>query len=722
MIVLIPFGGMAQSWDNIGPQGGFFKDFAIHPTDPNIVYAGSDDGGGVWKTVDAGSNWTLLTGDFPNFTGWHIEIDEEHPDTLYFCELYGRYGILKTTDGGNTLTHLINGFDLARDMQNSGLAIYPGAGDTLFSSTGESIATDARIGNGVFSSFDGGLNWNYAGLQGIPTPAIAITTTGRIFAATATQGLNYSDDLGANWITHPDIPDTAAILQIDDQDGVIAVSAGVLGVYLSTDQGVSFSNIGQVGDFNFDLAVLTTTPTIKILSTGFVTPFIYDSGTATWSPVLDPLFSSQLLIGIGANGVDIYTGIFSSAPIIRSSDGGITWGELAQDPIATEIPAIVEDPATNQLFATLQNSYNQSGMTYNRESVATSTDDGLTWSRTGPFAHGLDLELDPASGSLYLATFAQGLFKSTDGFVTWSNVRSGNKLIGDVEIDPDNNQSILLSEVDLSTSVLGLFRSTDGGNTWSQTFSTAIVNRIAFQAGSDTVYASLENNGVVVSGDKGITWTSTPNYLAGENILSLKVQDGFLLAGTEEGRLYRIDDAAGSVIDISGPWAKPVEVKNIELLAQTLVVGLNGAEQDTLHDLNGSIWTSTDNGTTWINASHNLTNTNVFGPSGMTTTTDGELLIGTYGQGVFKSNNLVTTISNPQQATVRIYPNPATNSLFIENTPTPLLVRLYDAQGRIAVSVSNAAELDVRTQPAGWYLVEVHTGSQILRTSVVIKK
>ena len=95
--LLISVLGWSQFWENIGPEGGFFKDFVIHPHTPSTVYAGSDDGGGVWKSEDGGDSWTLLTGDFPNFTGWHIEMDLEHPDTLYFSEIYGRYG--KSMDG-----------------------------------------------------------------------------------------------------------------------------------------------------------------------------------------------------------------------------------------------------------------------------------------------------------------------------------------------------------------------------------------------------------------------------------------------------------------------------------------------------------------------------------------------------------------------------------------------------------------------------------------------
>jgi hypothetical protein len=42
----------SQTWTSIGPNGGYFKDFVFHTTNSQIIFAGSDDGGGVWKSTD----------------------------------------------------------------------------------------------------------------------------------------------------------------------------------------------------------------------------------------------------------------------------------------------------------------------------------------------------------------------------------------------------------------------------------------------------------------------------------------------------------------------------------------------------------------------------------------------------------------------------------------------------------------------------------------------
>ena len=50
---------IGQAWQQIGPEGGYFKEFIFHPSNSSILYAGSNDGGGIWKTTNNGVNWSL---------------------------------------------------------------------------------------------------------------------------------------------------------------------------------------------------------------------------------------------------------------------------------------------------------------------------------------------------------------------------------------------------------------------------------------------------------------------------------------------------------------------------------------------------------------------------------------------------------------------------------------------------------------------------------------
>ena len=726
-LLFIAYSINAQTWNTIGPEGGFFKDFIVHPTNTDIVYAGSDDGGGVWKSIDGGDSWTLLTGDYPNFTGWHIEMDEAHPDTLYFCEMYGRYGILKTTDGGATLMHQTDGFELRRDFQTSQLTIYPGAGDTIFASTGEAEDEYGRVGNGVFSSFNGGTTWAYAGLQNTAIPCINVSDSGRLLAGTAHDGLYYSDDLGATWQLHPDIPDTAGILQMDKMNGLIAVSAGANGVYLSEDNGASFNYIGVYGEFNFDLVILNTSPHLEIISTGFFKPNRYNSETGLWTPVTEPLLENHLLIGIDAIDGHIYAGIFSSTEIIRSTDNGASWYELEKNPVATEIRAIAAETGSNRLYATLQNSYNFSGDLYNTEALAISTDGGNSWERTGPLGHGLDLQIHPEDPSIvYMGTFAQGLFKSTDGFATWTNIRSGNKLVMGLEIDPQAPNELLISELDIATSEFGIYKSDDGGLTWDNA-AAFVATDIAYTGKNDTVYFSHET-GIYLSDDKAESIDLIPDYLAGQEVLALYYHSPYLYAGTKEGAFYRIHDN-GTVDEITGGWntEEPTPIRNIIYAGNSLIVGLSGAEEDTLHNLNGGVWQSLNQGDSWTDLTDGLTNNNVFGNTGLATSQDGQLLVATYGQGVFKSSGIVLSTNEfNENLGVGIYPNPVATELVIDLSKQAInRLKIVNAAGQIVYqnSVLNTTQfaMDLSAYPNGNYWLIIETATEQLSQPFVVQ-
>ncbi len=713
-----------QTWQSIGPDGGFFKDFVIHPTNSDIVYAGSDDGGGVWKTIDGGNSWELLTEEFVNFTGWSIEMDLDHPDTLYFCEIYGRYGILKTTDGGETFEHLTDGFELNRDFQTSQMIIYPGNGDTLFASTGEE-ADFGRVGNGIFCSYNGGTTWNYSGLQNRSIPCIEITEN-RILAGTVEHGLQYSDDVGVTWVIHPDIPDTASILEVDQMNDIIAISAGANGVFISDDNGVTFENIGRIGEFNFDLAILQTSPSLEIITTGFFFPARYNSVLADWFPIFDPLFVDHLLIGIDAKDGIIYSGIFSSTQIIKSTDNGMTWSQLEKNPTVTEIRAIAVNPVSGKLFASLQNSYNFAGDRYNKESLAYSEDDGASWKRTGPLAHGLDLKMHPEKPeTIFLATFAQGLFKTEDGFETWENAREGNVFISDVEINPNNPNEVMIGEVNIGLGEVGVFKSTDEGEIWAE-ISSILITKIQYVEGSDTIYFASEN-GVFMSNDNGESILPVAVFLEGENVTGLKHAEETLYIGTEEGELYKVE-SDGVLQEITGGWNVdlPTEIVNIEHYDNSLIIGLDGAEQDTLHNLNGGVWQSIDGGETWSNISTNLSNDNIFGNTGIGRDTDGQLLVGTYGRGVFKSTGAVLSLQKDNlENSFKVYPNPVTDYIEIQfdtNTKAKTItIESFDSKiilNQLLIS-ENSFRYNTEKLSKGTYIVSVNHNGNISQKKFV---
>jgi photosystem II stability/assembly factor-like uncharacterized protein len=76
------------------------------------------------------------------------------------------------------------------------------------------------------------------------------------------------------------------------------------------------------------------------------------------------------------------------------------------------------------------------------------------------------LTIDPSSPStLYVGTLVTGVFKTTDGGVTWASINSGfpdtEMSVGALVIDPSNPATVYAG-----TTGFGVFKTTDGGQTW----------------------------------------------------------------------------------------------------------------------------------------------------------------------------------------------------------------------------------------------------------------
>ena len=644
-ILIVSFSCHAQNWSQIGPEGGYFKEFTIDPSDNTIIYAGSDDGGGIWKSTDSGASWNITTANFPNMTGWRVVIDDNNSNVVYGCDVYGRYGILKSTDGGTSWTVNNIGLNSAYDKMVSGLVAK--TSDTLFISTGENAtSTPMRPGNGMFKSYNGGVSWSPAGLQGETIPAVGKNDFGTIFAGTEGAGTFYTNDNGNNWIVHPDIPQTGVVHEIQTIGNVMIVASSE-GIFLSGDWGITFTNIGLVGEFNFDACIHTLASDVVIFSSTLSGLQRYSQNAGTWVPVAGTYFTDQIIIGLASDGSNIYCSGFSNSPIEISNDGGTTWNQATSSPIATELTDVYLDPSNNNhIMCSLLGSYNLNG-DYDREAVYETTDGGTNWARIGPDAHGLCLTVTPSNDQeFYLGSFAQGVYKTTDGFNTFTQLSNNGVGVVEVIVSASNPDVVLISEIDWSGPTPSIKRSDDGGNTFNTVASTVTNQMLFYPANNDTIYAAT-SSGVLRSTDNGLNFTNW--QLSGENCLSLGIRNNDLFVGTADGKLFKVSN--GSAQDISGSWGTPVEIKSILVEGQDLFVGLNGAEKDTSMELQGSIWRTNDDGTSWNNVTTDMTSTNIYGNNNIKS--DGtELYVGTYGGGIFKSTGMNLTASIPEWSDV----------------------------------------------------------------------
>ena len=148
------YGSRSSTWFNDGPVNvaGRCLVIAVHPTNPQIVYAGFASSG-IWKTTDGATTWTPLGDNLPSMSVSCIKIDPANPNRIWIgtgegwgnTDAVNGAGLLESTDAGATWN--TTGFTY---NQNQGLDMYaveynPATGTLI-------IGAD----NGLWRSTDGG--------------------------------------------------------------------------------------------------------------------------------------------------------------------------------------------------------------------------------------------------------------------------------------------------------------------------------------------------------------------------------------------------------------------------------------------------------------------------------------------------------------------------------------------------------------------------------------
>jgi photosystem II stability/assembly factor-like uncharacterized protein len=166
--------GTNGDWESLGPYSasgnsgvGRINCMAFHPTNPNIIWAGSPNGG-LWKTINGGSTWTIISNYFVSLGISGIAIDYTNPDIIYILTGDGdggdsfSIGVMKTIDGGINWQKTGLTFGITSLVKGFFIKIHPTNPQILRVGTTQGLYSNTNGGTGSWGqSFSSNTIWDF---------------------------------------------------------------------------------------------------------------------------------------------------------------------------------------------------------------------------------------------------------------------------------------------------------------------------------------------------------------------------------------------------------------------------------------------------------------------------------------------------------------------------------------------------------------------------------
>ncbi|MEM3658587.1 MAG: hypothetical protein QXQ66_09285 [Candidatus Hadarchaeum sp.] len=630
-----------------GPSGDAIPVFCltIDPHNPNVIWVGTQNARGIFKSTDGGKTWVekttgIIEKEGISFRG--ITVHPKDPNIVFAAaeissfawtpdrkERQGREfdlvkGVVyKTTDGGEHWTAIWRGDNLARYI-----LINPQNPDIIYVSTGifdrEAANSDARTNNpggvGILKSTDGGRTWRVLGqANGLRNLYI-----GSLFM-------------------HPTNPD---ILLAGAGNNAWPSGAGV---YLSTDGGETWQRVASSEPHavtSVEFAV--SNPNVAYAGGAYFFGRSEDGGM-TWKPLhIGTWGPPGVITGFPIdfqvdprNADRIFVNNYGGGNFV-SEDGGKTWAVASKGYTGAQVRAIAVD-LTNpmRVFAAA------------RSGIFVTVNSGEDWDGVG-FGRSATLEwnvvaIDPQNPQHVLAAnnWTCAIHRSTDGGRTWAEVaqapgaNTGWSVITFAPSTPTRVYAGTASffsagSFDLNRAGHGVYTSENGGLTWKAAKSGPCANAQVFglavhPQNSLFVVAGTANRGVLVTTNGGSSWRAENQGLPVQPVVlsvALHPKDGKkVFVGLERGGLYQADTS-------NFAWKPSMVGMSPEATITSIVFDPTNPNIVYASERHTGVYRSDDGGNTWFKMSEGLLMRDV---NKLAISADGKVLYAaTEGGGVFR--------------------------------------------------------------------------------------
>jgi len=244
--------------------------------------------------------------------------------------------------------------------------------------------------------------------------------------------------------------------------------------------------------------------------------------------------------------------------LMKSEDGGSTWNKSS---VGGEINTIAIDPNNSNIIYI--------GFFWSGK-IAKSVDSGLSWQELSvSFDRPRSIEIDYVNSNVIYVGTQDGIFKSTDGGLSWKASSFGIENLGhtyarDIAINPQNTSIIYL----LTSS--GIYKSADSALTWNKLNTDTNSSCIILDPRSpNTIYCS-SSGGISKSNDGGLNWRgiSFPSddgvqinggAHAKDDIAVDPMDSSIIYVATGHG-IYESIDYGESWIKIYGGWTNSIAI------------------------------------------------------------------------------------------------------------------------------------------------------------------